>query len=290
MRRWWSRFFFEPADTLPLALCRVVHGVVALMTAAFLFPDRYVWFGNRGLISSETAADLVVPITSLFRWVDDPERWITPLLVVMMLAGATLAAGLFTRTSAAIIFVILMALHHRAPMILNGADLLLRINMLLLAFSHAGASLSLDRRLRPERSTLQPPWAQRLMQIQLSVTYAGTLLWKLRGAPWIDGTAVYYVMSVAQFQKWRSDGFFVPLIVSKIATWGTLVIEAAAATLIWTARFRNVVIAAAVLLHLAMDLTLNVPFFEWLMIGTLVLFSEGPEVRRGLQRVRVRRR
>jgi hypothetical protein len=290
MTRWWNRFFFEPADTLPLALCRIVHGVVALLTAAFLFPDRYVWFGNRGLISSATAADLVVPITSLFRWVDDPERWVTPLLVVMMLAGATLAAGLFTRTSSAIVFVILMALHHRAPMILNGADVLLRINTLLLAFSHAGASLSLDRLLHPERSTLQPPWAQRLMQIQLSVAYAGTLLWKLRGAPWIDGTAVYYVMSVAQFQKWRSGGFFVPLILSKIATWGTLVIEAASATLIWTARFRYIVIAAAVLLHLAMDLTLNIPFFEWLMIGTLVLFSEGPEVRRGLQRVRVRRR
>jgi hypothetical protein len=289
MTRGWNRFFYEPLDTLPLALCRIVHGVVALLTAAFLFPDRFVWFGNRGLISLKTAnAISIVPVTSLFHWIRDPEPWITLMLVAMMIAGATLAIGFFTRTSAAIVFILLMALHHRTPMILNGADILLRINVLFLAFSHAGATLSLDHRLHSEQSAAQPPWAQRLMQIQLSVVYLGTVYWKLHGIAWIDGTAVYYVLSTAQFQH-AGAGIFIPLMLSRIATWGTLLVELAAGALIWIPRFRNVTIAAALLLHVGLEFAINVPLFQWLMIGSLLLFLEPAELRRGLWRAKARR-
>jgi hypothetical protein len=276
----WNRFFYEPLDTLPLALCRIVHGVAALLTAAFLFPERFVWFGDRGLISLKTAnAISIVPVTSLFHWVRDPEPWITPLLIAMMIAGTTLAIGFFTRTSAAIVFVLLMALHHRTPMILNGADVLLRINSLFLAFSHAGATLSVDHRLHPAQSAEQPPWAQRLMQLQLSVVYLGTVYWKLHGIAWIDGTAVYYVLSTAQFQH-AGNGFFIPLVLSRIATWGTLIIEFASGSLIWIPRLRNVTIAAALLLHIGLEIAINVPLFQWLMIGSLLLFIDPADLRR----------
>lgn len=291
MRRGWSRFFFEPADTLPLALCRIVYGVVAFVCAAMMLPDRFIWFGDRGLVSAQTAVQMTdVPVTSVFHWIGAIEPLITPLLVLMMAAGLTLTAGFFTRTSAAIVFLILMALHHRTPMVLSGADMLLRINALLLAFSHAGASLSVDSRLHPQRSPIQPPWAQRLMQIQIAIVYAGTVIWKLHGRPWLDGSAVYYVMSLDEFQRWRHATILLPLALSKLLTWATMVIEAAAATLIWFKPFRNPVIVAALLLHLSMDVALNVPMFQWVMIGSLLLFIEPAEVRRGWLHVRSRRR
>ena len=290
MRRWWNRFFFEPASTLPLAMCRIVNGFIAFVCAAMLFPDRFIWFGDRGLVSPRTAIAINdVPVTSLFHWTGDVEPLVTPLLVLMMIAGLTLTAGFFTRTSAAIVFLVLMALHHRTSMILSGADMLLRINALLLAFSHAGASLSVDARRDPRPRPLQPPWAQRLMQIQLAIVYAGTMIWKLHGRPWIDGTAVYYVMTIGDFQRWQHPTIFLPLVVSKIVTWSTLVIEAAAATLIWFKPFRMPVLVAAILMHVSMEIALNVPMFQWLMVGSLLLFIEPAEVRRGWQRVRARR-
>lgn len=288
MRSGWNRFFFEPADTLPLALCRIVNGAVAIVCAAMMFPDRFIWFSDRGLVSPQTAVEMTdVPVTSIFHWIGDAERLITPLLVLMMVAGFTLMIGFFTRTSAAIVFLILMALHHRTPMVLSGADMLLRINALLLAFSHAGASLSLDS--RRAGGPMQPPWAQRLIQIQLAIVYAGSMIWKLRGRPWVDGTAVYYVMSISEFQRWRHPVIFLPVAVSKILTWSTLVVEGAAATLIWFKPFRKPVMVAALLLHASMGIVLNIPMFQWMMIGSLLLFIEPEEVRRGWQRVRARR-
>src|SRR5213078_4781146 len=129
----------------------------------------------------------------------------------------------------------------------------------------------------------QPPWAQRLMQIQLSVVYLGTLYWKLHGIAWIDGTAVYYVLSAAQFQH-AGGGIFIPLVLSRIATWGTLIIEFAAGTFIWIPRLRNVTIVAALLLHVGLEVMINVPLFQWLMIGSLLLFIDSADVRRGWQR------
>ena len=135
----------------------------------------------------------------------------------------------------------------------------------------------------PAQSVAQPPWAQRLMQLQLSVVYLGTVYWKLHGIAWIDGTAVYYVLSTAQFQH-AGYGFFIPLVLSRIATWGTLIIELASGTLIWIPRLRNVTIAAALLLHIGLEIVINVPLFQWLMIGSLLLFIDPGELRRGLQR------
>jgi len=100
---------------------------------------------------------------------------------------------------------------------------------------------------------------------------------------------VYYVMSVSEFQRWQHHVILLPVVVSKILTWSTLVVEGAAATLIWFKPFRKAVLVAALLLHVSMGIVLNIPMFQWMMVGSLLLFTEPEEVRRGWQRVRAHR-
>ena len=56
--RGWNRFFFEPQSPLPIALFRILFGLVIIANHALLIPDVDDWFSNEGVVSFATARRL----------------------------------------------------------------------------------------------------------------------------------------------------------------------------------------------------------------------------------------
>jgi hypothetical protein len=104
--------------------------------------------------------------------------------------------------------------------------------------------------------------------------YFNAVLYKLAGTHWIDGTAAWYISHLDEFKRFPVPDFFHTLWFSQLATWSSLATEAALATLIWVRPLRRYVLLAGLLLHLGLEYTMNIPFFQWVVLSSYILFLE----------------
>jgi uncharacterized membrane protein YphA (DoxX/SURF4 family) len=286
--RAWDRFLFKPTSPLPIALYRILFAALVFVNGLFLLPDVATFFGERGVLPMDYALQYTgTPRLNVLAWLPNNDGWLYAFFAVYLAASLCLAVGFLTRISAAIVFISLATLHHRNMVVLNSADTFLRLAAFCLIFSAAGRALSVDRWLRIRWGIEQgrdpppaPPWAQRLIQIQLAIAYLATVRWKLAGNTWVDGTAVYYATRLQEFIRFPVPYVFDHLWTIKLMTWGTLAVELALALLVWFRDLRYPVLLAGVLLHLGLEYSMNIQLFQWVMVSAYVLFIDPRDLRR----------
>jgi predicted DCC family thiol-disulfide oxidoreductase YuxK/uncharacterized membrane protein YphA (DoxX/SURF4 family) len=292
LRHDWNHFWFAPISGAPLGLFRLAFGTLVLTYGLMLFPDRDLWFSDRGLIT-RAAADAYNATHAnglhldLLRGSGAP-GWLLLFFILFLLGAVCLALGLWTRLAAAIVFVGLNSLHNRNHIINSSADAVMMVMAFYLLLAPAGAACSLDRLRRVMRGEeeveeicLIVPWAQRLMQLQVAILYLFSVLNKWPGSKWQDGTAVYWALRIPDLQR-----FPTPLLNAdhlwavNLATYASLAIELALATLIWVPRLRLYVLSAGVLLHLGIEYSMNIPLFSFLMIASYLVFVKQADLER----------
>ncbi|HEX7861335.1 MAG TPA: HTTM domain-containing protein [Verrucomicrobiae bacterium] len=283
----WNRFFFEPISPVPVAVYRILLGLVLILNHALLFPDVGNWFTDEGTLSFAAARRLAGGVgLNLFNWLPQTNATVWTIYLLSFLAAITMTLGLFTRTSTIIMYLTLITLHHRNPLVLNSGDTFLRIATFFMMFAPAGAALSLDRLLRIARGkesgepAPRAPWAQRLIQWQLAFVYIYAFVWKAMGSMWLSGTAVYYTSRIPEFWRFPVPYVFEHVWTIKLWSWMTLIIELALGTLVWIKEFRYWVLLAGVLLHLGIDYSMNIPLFGYIMMGAYVLFVPPEDMER----------
>ena len=263
----WNRFFFDPADPRTYAYLRIGFGCLLLINGAVLGPDWLRWFSDSGVLDRAAARAIMDPDTwSLFNWIPDSPAVLWACYAVFMGQALALTLGFFPRTQAVCLFIWLLSLHHRNSLIWDGEDLLLRLVCFLLIFMPLGASWSLGPRAKPPGQAYL--WQLRLLQIQLCFLYVSSVLSKLLGEAWRDGTAMYYAFHLDDFAG-RADwltGILEIVWILKLATWLTLAIEMLLVVGVWAPRMRLPTIVIGILFHLAIELALNLFLFQWLMI------------------------
>jgi hypothetical protein len=293
LRDMWNQFFHEPTSPLPIAVYRIFFGLLVLTNGFLMLPDLYNFYGDKGIVSRQTAA-LLCPGAriNLLQWWPGGDFGVAVFFALYMLAAFFLTLGFFTRTNALLVYVGMVSLHHRDSLILHSGDTFLRVVSFFLIFSHAGDELSLDRLWRlwrgadGEKQPLAPPWAQRLIQWELSLVYLCGFMWKWQGPDWRNGTALYYTSRLEEFYRFPVPYLFTHLWTIKLATWSTLFVEFCLGTAIWFVEFRYWVLAAGVALHLGIEYSMNIPLFEWTMIATYILFVDPADLRRVLDGAR----
>jgi hypothetical protein len=184
-------------------------------------------------------------------------------------------------------------LHNQNPFNINGGDNLLRLVPLYLSMSQCGERLSVDRLIKrrwfPELlKESYWPWALRLLQIQIAIVYWQNSVAKLAGPQWVAGTAVYYATRLQELSGLPIPFLFDNQIICALLTWMALTIEVCLWTLIWVKECRYWVLLAGVMLHVGIDLSINLPMFEWLFICSYVCFIEPQDLQRVLDFVAFR--
>jgi len=291
----WNSFFHQPEPVIGIAFFRILWGLALLLNWVLLGPDVLTWFGERGVLSSETARWLIGSgRLNLLAILPRSDAWAITLFSATALASVSLTVGFMTRASALVVFLGLVSMHHRNILILNSGDTLLRVVTFLLIFSPAGEALSVDRWRRARRGQAgeeppwRSPWVRRLIQIQVAVLYLSAFLWKMQGAMWLDGTAVYYMSRLVEFQRFSLPFWFAHLWAVKVMTWGSLFVEFGLGVLVWIRPLRYPLLIAGALLHLGVEYTMNIPVFQWLMIISLTIFIEPAHLAAAAGRLRGR--
>ena len=277
----WNRFFFQPIPACSLGLFRIAFAFVLLITVEGMAEDALVWYGEEGVVPRAVAIrSLEGPRLSLLTILPQSDLIVRCFLAVLLLAGASLLIGYKTRLASIIVWACLVSVHHRDVFLLHSGDHLMRTLSFFLMFAPCGRAYSVDRLLRLRRGLEEPgipyivPWAQRLLQIQVCVMYFNAVLYKLAGTHWIDGTAAWYISQLDEFKRFPVPDLVHTLWFSQLTTWSALAVEAAFPLLVWFRPLRPWVLIAGVLLHLGLEYTMNLPFFQWVVLAGYFLFLE----------------
>lgn len=297
--RWaWVReldgWMFGWGSPVTMGVFRLIIGTLCFVNFAMIAIFFEDWFTEKGY----------VPIRATERWSGDLVRFnlldgvtdtrITALVYgLTMLAALMTAAGLITRVSSIVLYLLVVTLHHRNPLILHGGDTVLRCACLYVALAPSGAAVSLDRLLKLRKNPGLPLpqvslWPQRLVQLQVAIIYFTTVWHKWFGNWWKEGIATWFPANLREF-----DRFPVPEFVDRqpfiaITTYGTLLIELALATLVFYKPFRKWVLLGGLLLHGGIEYRMNIPLFAFLMCSLYIAFYEGEEVAGWWDRLKAR--
>jgi hypothetical protein len=213
----------------------------------------------------------------------DSPQIVTLVFWVYMAASAALTVGISARKMSLIVFICLTSFAHRNIYILHSGDTFLRVASFLMIFSNSGAALSIESYLNENPPKTISAIGLRLLQFQVCLLYLAAFSFKASGARWIDGSVVFIVQQLSEFERFPVPDFMRTITASKILTWGTLAIEGLFPLLVWFKDTRIIAIVALIAMHLGIEYSMNIQLFEWTLIATTCLFLTGDEVKKLLK-------
>ena len=291
----WNRFFFAEQSPVPLALFRIVYGLLVIVTVLLLKADWISWYGTHAWMSLDTMRELEPGVRlNLFTILPKDDRSVIALFWIFLASAVLLTVGFLSRLNSIVVYLCLASIQQRNLYILHGGDTFLRVAGFFLIFAPAGAALSVDRLLRVWRGREQSEvpahrlWAQRMIQIELSLVYFATFCWKLKGTAWMEGSALFYIFHLFELQRFPLPDLLLQPGILKLGTWSAMVLEFSLGTLIWVRRIRYKVLAAGLLFHLSLEYSLNVPMFQWDVMSAYLLFIDARDLERAWDWVSIR--
>lgn len=259
---WWT----APVRAERLAALRVGTGAVLLLDVLGTYlPAADAFFGGDSLGAPGT-----FPAVSPCTWpapllgdVASPLAW-RCILLVWAGAAVCLALGLWPRRAAGLAWCLAMAVSAANPFLLNSGDNVRTILLLYLVLTPCGAVGSLLGG-KQDKPTYIYPWALRLLFVQLVLIYFCNGLHKLREEPWRDGTAIHLVLGSLDWTRASAAGSL-PLWLTRILTWATLVWEVGFPLLVMMPATRSATLWVGVLFHIGTGLALVLGPFPLYML------------------------
>ena len=231
--------------------------------------------------------------------VEVPDGAVVVAWLTLVVASLTLITGRWVRVGAPVLWLAMLTMQQGAPSALNAGDLLLRIwtayfALFALVTPRRFLEAPLFGHVQPDGGRTWPTgptWFVRLAQIQLSVIYPATIIAKLDGDTWREGTASLYALGLVDFERFWVPGFLREnLVLGNVMTWFTVAVELSLPFLLWTRRTRWFGIVVGLLMHLGFDYTMRLGFFLPAMTIGYLSFVRPDEVERVLGRARGGRR
>jgi len=295
----WNRFWFQPADPLPLCVLRILVGSFALVYLLTLTPDLTTFFADDGLLPADTVSQVAVaasrdgqPVS--YRWSvlnvarSPVELWIVH--TAALLTTAALVAGAFTRVTSILAFVFFLSYVHRAPMLTHLVEPVVLMMLLYLAIGPCGQMLSVDAWRRRRRggpaengadehgagpSTLAN-LALRLMQVHLSLFYLTMALAKVGGSVWWRGEAVWWLIARPESSVVDLTGVHSSPLLVNAWTHAVVLFEFSFAILIWIRLARPLLVGLTTAMWLLLALASGeLVFCTFMILAGFAFLSPG---------------
>lgn len=268
------------ADLRSLAVFRIVLALLVLTDLTNRAFDFYAHYTDAGIMPRTVLLEEV-----LSRWAVSVNLMNgSPLFQALVFVAAAVAAlgllvGYRTRLMTLLVWVLILSIQWRNPLILNSGDVLLRVLLFWGMFLPLGAYWSVDRMLKPEPARLSMRFislATVALFLQITFVYWFTTILKSDPVWRTEGTAIYYALGSDQFATRIGDLLYQFPELLKVMTFATVGLEAFGPLLLFFPFFTGPVRTAAVLafmnLHFGIWLTMNVGLFSWTAALCMVCF------------------
>lgn len=289
---------FVSADPRSLGLFRIALGALLFFDTARRYPDIESHYANTGWLPNHFA--LFRPMSeylfSIYLACSSPGQ-VKVLLALHLLVNLCLLVGFHTRLMQVLAVVLIASLNSRNPMLENGGWVVLTLLGVWSMFLPLGRRFSVDallRSLRTKREVsleeLSLPLERDVKPVVSLAVLALILQWVViygfnfsqkTGAPWHDGSAVYYALH--QHSMLTGLGAWLAHALSPGAihalTFGTLAIEGVVTVLLLfptrTPVTRMVAWLLVCVLHLSILAVLHLGTFSWAMITMFWILIPG---------------
>lgn len=264
---------------------RIAYAALLIPCTLVWMIDSDLWFTDAGVLTARSAEALNSgQHLSFFFWFPSGPTVVQISLAILLVQSVLLLLGCWSRFQIVCIFVWLTSFQHRNPLICDGEDIVFRL------FSFMMIWMPLDHRWSLLRWRFGWPqsvwrcehaWALRLVQFEITAIYASTAWSKYQGDTWRDGTALYYVSQMTDLfgKGWIPSGLFEIEWLVKLATWSVLVCEMVLPIALWIGPTRRLAIGLGIFLHLAIEYSMNLFLFEWIMLVGLMAFLSPADLR-----------
>jgi len=275
----WNRVWFSRFDPVSIGVFRILLGALITVFYLVLSPNWERFYAADGVASVNEIGNLNDPWT-VFHWTE-PNLPIRVYWCIGVIAAIFFTLGWKTRLCTVVLFILECSLLNRSLPAMNGEDVVFRMLLFWGMFAPLGHRLSLDSFLKKRRGEqvegeLPRIWAVRGMQINFLLIYVISLPNKLvDDVAWWNGDAIYLAVVSNMWSRcpWPEMFYAVDGLLSKLFTYGTIIVEGSFPLLVWFDRPRLYAICAIASLHLGIAVMLNgVTFFTLSMVCALWSF------------------
>jgi hypothetical protein len=297
-------FFFAPESPRPLALVRIVVGLVLFVDSLLHWRHGIELYSTLGpaiptfvrpiearadepLAQDDARERPPARVKPIFpRLVPTPTAAVIGhTLLIFSLVCVTL--GWHTRISLATALILALWLAPLDVTATFGKHFVLALHVLfLLVFSRCGAAWALDvlgGREGSDCCQLASACPRRLIQILICSIYLGAVVTKIKSPSFANGDSLTFSLvddhwGGGRFGMWLTTLRHVPLLMS----WGTLLFELSFPVLVWIPRWRFPFVVLAFAVHATMGGLLSLGIFSPVMFAALLAFlTEGDLARIG---------
>jgi hypothetical protein len=264
-------------DARSLAAYRVALAAVVLLDLALRSRSLVAFYTDAGVLPRAVLFDLhpIVAPYSLFSlsgaaWV----QWL--LFAATAVAALALLVGYRSTLATFVTGVLVVSLHVRNPLVLNGGDLVLQMLFLWALVLPVGERWSVDALRGGEPRDRVVSLATAGVLIQPVIIYATNAVLKLRGPTWPAGDAMEYVFSLEMFVHGLGDVLAqYPALLSVFDRVWLALLVASPLLVLLTGWLRAALAAAYAGMHLGMLASMQIGVFTLISVVALVPFLPG---------------
>jgi hypothetical protein len=274
------------ADLRSLAILRIMLALLVLVVFVSRVTDLAAHYSDQGILPRASLVQdtyVLSPYSFSLNLMNGEPLFQALLFGVAAVAALALLVGYHTRLATFVVWLLVLSIQFRNPLVLNASDILLRLLLFWSIFLPLGAVWSVDRaRLSPRSATPRRfsmqffSLATVALFLQIAFVYWFTAIWKT-GDEWrVDGTALYYTLSNDQYTTQLGAYLLNFPALLTVLTFATLALEALGPFLLFSPLFtgpvRTAAVVAFVSLHSGFWLTMEVGLFPWIGAFCMVCF------------------
>jgi len=259
-------WFYTPASVAPLAFVRFGLGLVLVLSVASYLPHAEWLWGEDGFSANTFSS-----------YAQHPLRYHTELILgLLLVSSACFAVGFATRWTGLLAAVLQAVTGSTGYVHTWGWSTVMPVVVAIVALSAAGNRWSVDAWLAARKGrtlpAVAPAWALRLLQVHVAVVYVSASWHRYNDPGWINGEMVYAAVANGMYTRLPYldpqpfQGLFIFL------TYATELIEMVAPVLLWVKRVRTPLVIGLMGLHLGLELSAIIGWWQPMMLTLLVVF------------------
>ena len=262
----------NPRARIGAALLRISLGMAMLYEYAINYSQRHdLWGPDR------VAREYPVLEFSPYTW-SASAVYFDIVLHVGILVAFLFVMGIGGRATTCVMWAMTWFLQDLNNLIGDGGDNIARIVLLYMIFADVSGrrerSVSLVSGLLHNAAILA-------VVIQVSMLYLSTGMYKIMGEYWQNGVALYYILRVNSY-SWTGLGelLYANEYIVVLLTYATVLFEIAFPFALFNRWTRRSILAAGVLFHLGIAVSMGLVAFSWMMLSLYFVFVSDREYER----------
>ncbi|MGW7073659.1 HTTM domain-containing protein [Streptomyces sp. NPDC054855] len=280
-----DRWSANPVAVLGISGTRALLGLVGFMFYVSQYRERHYLFGPESVLPhGEFLKQLNESGTFSLYAISTSDVWFEAVFHAGALAALAVMLGVGGRVGLAVHWVLLWSIYQRQPALLDGGD-----NLAYVIIPMLMATCCYDRLSFPTgwgaRLTRRVPLATRAVSaplhnlgvlavgVQMCLVYVVSGLYKVQGQAWQDGTALFYVMRVPEFElPGVSSLVYDNDILVYLGTYATVLLLVYFPVGVLVPRLRPWAAAASIGFHLSIGLFMGLTSFALTMAACDLVF------------------